>query len=120
MTLIVFWIKGFFTDDIAVNIQILSDGFFVSGILFVLFSGMMYISGEGALIGIGFVLRNVAQAFIPMGRRHHEFYAQYRERMLGKLKKSSDRCIFVTGLVFLLTGIVFTVIWYVKYYHVTA
>lgn len=118
ITLSVFWLKGFFTDDVAVNIQILSDGFFVSGALFLLFAGMMYISGEGALIGIGFVLRNIVLAFIPMGRKNHEFYAQYRERALGKIKKSSDHCLLITGLVFLLVGIVFTVIWYTKFYHV--
>lgn len=119
ITFIVFWIKGFFTDSIAVNIQILSDGFSVSGVLLLLFAGMMFISGEGALIGIGFVLKNVAQAFIPMGRKNHELYAQYRERKLGKIKKSGDKCILVTGLFFLFIGIIFTVIWYVKFYDIT-
>ncbi len=118
ITLIVFWIKGFFTDSLAVNIQILSDGFFVSGALFTLFAGMMFVSGEGALIGIGFVLRNVVQAFIPMGRKNHEFYAQYRERKLKSMKKSGDHCILITGLFFLLVGIIFTVIWYVNFYNI--
>lgn len=117
ITFLVFWIKGFFTDRIEVNIQILSDGFFVSGTLFLLFAGMMYISGEGALIGIGFVLRNVVQAFVPMGRKNHEFYAQYRERKLSEKKKSTDNCILVTGLLFLLVGILFTFIWYVNFYN---
>lgn len=117
ITFVVFWIKGFFTDDPAVNVQILSDGFSVSGVLLLLFAGMMFVSGEGALIGISFVLRNIAQAFIPMGRRNHEFYAQYRERKLAGMKKSSDHCIFVSGLVFLLIGIIFTVVWYVKFYN---
>lgn len=119
ITFVVFWIKGFFTDSIAVNIQILSDGFSVSGLLFLLFAGMMYISGEGALIGISFVLRNVAQAFVPMGRRHHELYAQYRERKLGKVKKSSDHCIFVIGLLFFSIGVILTVVWYTNFYNVT-
>ena len=118
ITLAVFWIKGFFTDDLAVNLQVLSDGFVVSGILLTLFAGMLFVSGEGALIGISFVLRNVVQAFIPMGRRHHEVYAQYRERKLGKVKKSSDHCVLTVGLFFLFIGIVFTVIWYVKFYQI--
>ena len=119
MTLIVFWIKGFFTDNLAKNMQILSDGFVVSGLLLLLFAGMMFISGEGALIGIGFVLRNIVQAFVPMGRKHHEFYAQYRERKLRTIKKSSDHCILFTGLFFLAIGIIFTVIWYVKFYNIS-
>lgn len=120
ITLAVFWIKGFFTDNVGVNIQILSDGFCVSGILLLLFAGMMFISGEGALLGIGFVLRNVVLAFIPMGRRHHETYARYRERKLEGLKKPSDHCVAVIGSLFLVVGIIFTVIWYTSFYNVTA
>lgn len=114
---LVIWSKGFFTQSAAVNIQILSDAFFVSGVLMTLFAGMLYVSGEGALIGIGFVLRNVVLAFIPMGRAKHERYADYRERKLSEAKKRNDSCILVTGLFFLFIGIVLTVIWYVNFYN---
>jgi hypothetical protein len=117
ITVGVFWSKGFFTDSIAVNIQILADGFSVSGILLTLFAGLLYVSGEGAFIGIGFVLRNVVQAFVPMGRRNHEVYAKYRERKLEKLKKFGDYCVLFTGLIFLAIGVTLTVIWYVKFYQ---
>lgn len=122
ITLGVFGIKGFFTDDVGVNIQILSDGFFVSGILLLMFAGMMFISSEGALIGISFVLRNVVMSFVPMGRMNHELYGQYRERKLAELKAkraSGDRCITVVGLIFLAISIVFTVIWYTNFYNIT-
>jgi len=114
---LVIWSKGFFTDRIAVNIQILSDAFFVSGILMTLFAGMLYISGEGGLIGIGFVLRNVVLAFVPMGRAKHERYADYRARKLGEAKKQNSHCILVTGLFFLVIGIIFTMIWYFNFYN---
>ena len=114
---LVIWSKGFFTESAAVNIQILSDAFFVSGILMTLFAGMMYVSSEGALIGIGFVLRNVVLAFVPMGRARHERYADYRARKLSQAKKHSNRHILVTGLIFLFIGIVFTVIWYTAFYN---
>jgi hypothetical protein len=117
ITVIVFWIKGFFTQSIAVNVQILADGFFVSGILMTLFAGMMFVSGEGALIGIGFILRNVILAFVPMGRARHEKYADYRERKLQESKKSEDKCILFVGLLFLFVGIVFNVIWYLNFYN---
>lgn len=119
ITFSVFWIKGFFTESTAVNIQILSDGFSIAGLILTLFAGMMYVSGEGALIGIGFVMRNVLLTFIPMGRKRHETYKQYRERKLGTIKKSSDKCLLFTGLLFLLIGVAFTIIWYVKFYKVT-
>ena len=115
---LVIWSKGFFVHSLAVNIQILSDAFFVAGILMTMFAGMLYISGEGALIGIGFVLRNVFLAFIPMGRARHEVYADYRARKLSKAKKSSNHYILVTGLIFLFIGTVFTVIWHVAFYNV--
>ena len=114
----VIWSKGFFGHSTAVNIQILADGFFVSGILLTLFAGMMFVSREGALIGISFVMRNVVLAFIPMGRKKHEVYRDYRERKLKELKKTNDKSVLVTGLFFLMIGIVFTVIWYKNYYNV--
>ena len=117
ISFLVIWSKGFFAHSLAVNIQILSDAFFVSGILMTLFAGMMFVSGEGALIGIGFVLRNVVLAFIPMGRARHEVYADYRARKLSKAKKSSTHYVLVTGLIFLFIGIVFTVIWYMAFYN---
>ena len=114
---LVIWSKGFFTGSTAVNIQILSDAFFVSGVLMTLFAGMLYVSGEGALIGIGFVLRNVVLTFIPMGRAKHERYADYRVRKLSEAKKQNDSCILVTGLIFLAVGIILTLIWYVNFYN---
>ena len=113
---LVIWSKGFFTDSASVNLQILSDAFFVSGILMTLYAGMMFVSGEGALIGIGFVLRNAALTFVPMGRARHERYADYRARKLGAAKKRNNSCVTVTGLIFLFIGVIFTVIWSVLYY----
>ena len=116
VALIVFSINGFFTDRPDVNLQILSDGFITSGLLMLLFAGLMYVSGEGALLGIGYIGQCVVQAFVPMGRKNHESYAAYRERKIGKVKKSGDNCILVVGLIFFLTGLIFTVIFYNKYY----
>lgn len=115
---LVIWSKGFFTPSAAVNLQILSDAFFVSGVLMTLFAGLLYVSGEGALIGISFVLRNVVLTFIPMGRAKHERYADYRARKLSEGKKQDSSCILRTGLFFLVIGIILTVIWDVKFYNV--
>ena len=114
---LVIWSKGFFTESASVNVQILADAFFVAGILMSLFAGMMYVSSEGALVGIGFVLRNAVLTFFPMGRAKQERYADYRERKLSEAKKHDYRCILVTGLAFLFVGIVLTVIWNVVFYN---
>ena len=115
---LVIWVNGFFTESIAVNIQIIADACFVAGILMTSFAAMMYISGEGALIGIGFALKTAFLTFIPMGREKQERYTDYRARKLSEAKKHSNSHIFVTGLIFVFIGIVLTAIWYVKFYNV--
>ena len=83
-------------------------------------AGLLFVSGEGALIGLGFIARSVVLAFIPMGRQKHELYKDYRERKLSELKKQKDVCILAVGLLFLLVGIVFNVIWHVAFYNTVA
>ncbi len=120
ITVCVFWIEGFFTSDMARNLQVLGDGFTVSGGLMLLFTGMMFISGEGALIGISFVLRNAVLALVPMGRKKQELYRDYRERKQKEAKKSGDHALLIVGAAFFLTGVILTLIWYTKFYNVTA
>ncbi len=119
LTVAVFAIQGFFTDDIGVNMQILADGFSVSGALLVMCAGILYVSGEGALIGIGFALKYTVLTFIPGGRAKQELYKDYRERKMNEIKKSTDHCMLFVGLAFLAVGLVFMTIWYLKYYNVT-
>lgn len=93
----------------------LSNGFFISGILFLSFAGMLYISGEGGFIGIGFVLQSVVQWFVPMGRKNHESYAKFRERKLAKASsKPVELSVLLTGVVFLLVGVILTAVWSAK------
>lgn len=115
---LVIWSNGFFTEDTGVNLQIISDAFFVAGLLMTLFAVMMYISSEGALIGVGYVLRHAVLVFFPMGRLKHEKYIDYRERKLSEVKERSNRHILITGLIFVFTGIILTLVWYAKFYNV--
>ena len=115
---LVIWANDFFTHSVEVNVQILADAFFVAGIAMTLFAAMMYISGEGALIGIGFILRSAALTFLPMGRMKQERYSDYRARKLGNAKEQDNRHILLTGLIFLIIGVILTVVWYTKFYNV--
>ena len=117
LAFLVIWSKGFFTQNLSSNMIILSDAFFVPGILMSLFAGLMYVSSEGALIGVSYVLRNVVLFFIPMGRNRHERYADYRERKLSKAKDRSNRPVLFTGLIFLAIGIILTVVWNMVFYN---
>lgn len=116
MAFLVVMSKGFFSESPSVNVQILADSFFVPGVLMTLFAGMMFISGEGGLISIGFVLRNVVLSFFPMGRAKHEVYADYRARKIAKAKKSGIRYVLVPGLIFLAIGIGLSLYWSAAYY----
>ena len=115
----VFAMQGFFTDDVGVNMQILADGFCVSGGLLSMYAGLLFASRQGALLGLTFALRYTVLTFIPGGRAKQELYKDYRERKMAEMKKSTELHVFLTGIVFLAAGIVFTVIWYVKFYHIT-
>ena len=115
---LVVWSNGFFTESVAVNIRIIADACFVAGILMTLFAAMMYISGEGALIGIGFVLKTAFLTFIPMGRTKQERYIDYRARKLNEAKTRSNSHILLTGPIFTVIGAVLTFIWYAKFYNV--
>lgn len=115
---LVIWSKGFFTQSTAVNLQILADAFFVAGIMMTLVAGLIFVSREGGLIGIGYVMKSAFLFFIPMGRAKWERYGDYRERKLERIKDRNCGCVLVTGLVFLFIGIVLTLIWYRLFYHV--
>ena len=108
---VVFIVEGFFTADAARNIQILSDGFIVSGIILTFGAALLYVSDSGLLVGVGFTVRNAFLTFVPMGRAKMETYAQYRERTLSKKKKTDVLYILIVGVSFLFLGIVFSIIW---------
>ena len=115
---LVIWSKGFFAHSGAVNLQIAADAFFVAGILMTLFAGLMYVSGEGALVGVQYVLRNAILIFFPMGRARIEPYRDYRERKMAALKDKQNSSVLITGLIFLSIGLVLTFIWYKRFYQI--
>ena len=113
---LVIWSKGFFAHSAAVNLQILADAFFVSGLLMTLFACLMYISEEGFFISLGYVMRDALGFILP--RKEYERYYDYRERKMSKAKKYEKKHIFVTGLTFLIIGIALTAIWAAIFYNV--
>ena len=76
-----------------------------------LFYGLLYVSGEGAFLGVGYAMGRVVRALIPFSRKDHETYAQYRERKLAKPHKKGDGAIFFTGLIFFAISLIFLFIY---------
>ena len=109
--LLVFAIKGFYMETAKENMQLLHDAFFSAGALMMLFAGLLYVSGEGAFLGIGYALGRAVRALIPFSNKPHETYAQYRERKTGERKKS-DHALLLTGLFFFVVSLIFLAIWY--------
>ena len=108
----VFLLRGFYRDDAKQNIQLLNDAFFSAGALLMLFSGLLYVSGEGVFLGLGYVVGRAVKALIPISRKEHETYAQYRERKTGKKPSKGDHCLLITGLFYFLISLLFLAIWY--------
>ena len=96
----------------SMKIDILCDAFTAAGLLMILFAGLMFVSGEGAFLGIGYALGRAVRVFVPTLRRKEESYAKYRERKTGKPKPKGQGCIFFTGLFFLAIAIIMLIIWY--------
>ena len=102
-------IRDYFSQtDVLQKFRVLSDAFAISGFLFLAVSALVFLSNEGAFDGIGYALKCALKVFIPIiGAKKPENYAEYRERKHSKGKISSHACIFVTGLVYFVIGMVF-------------
>lgn len=111
IVLFVFSLKGFFGTDAKQNMQLLHDAFFTSGVLMMLFCGLLYVSGEGMFLSLGFIFNKVIKSLIPFSHKEHETYAQYCERK-GHTKSKGNRAILLTGLFFFLISLIFLAIWY--------
>lgn len=110
IVLFVLMLKGFFTENVRENIQILHDAFLAAGAFMILFSALIFVSDEGGLLGIGYALGSVWRVFFPVANKPRETYAEYRERKTGERKKR-DHSLFFTGLFFFAISLIFLVIW---------
>ena len=108
----VFMIKGFFTSDAKQNVHILIDAFFASGVLMIMFYGLLFVSSEGAFLGIGFALSKALKMLVPFSKKPIENYQQYRERKARIKTKNKDICVLVVGLIFFAVSMVLVCVWY--------
>ena len=107
IVLLVLALKG-----LSLRIDVLSDAFSTAGLLMILFAGLLWVSGEGMFIGIGYALKNALRLFIPALGKRWETYTRYRQRNAEKDKPQGQGSFFLTGLFFLAVGIIFLVIWW--------
>lgn len=94
--------------------KILCDAFSVPGLLLIFAGLIVWLSGEGAFTGFGYLARYLRRSMIPGGRTKypHETYYDYIQERKEKDKKHSFLFLIIVGGVFLLTGIVFLILYY--------
>ena len=87
--------------------RILSDEFTLPGLLF-LFSGILvWLSNQGAMDAVGYLLSSVVKFLIPGGRLTHEKYGDYVARRREK-NATGYGFLLIVGLVCLVGAAVFT------------
>ncbi len=87
--------------------RVLSDACFLPGILVLFLGLLMWLSKEGAMDGVGFVLSRAVHLLIPGGGLKHETYGEYVERKRGK-RSGSVLFMIITGAVFTVVGLIFS------------
>ncbi|MBR2337235.1 MAG: DUF3899 domain-containing protein [Clostridia bacterium] len=112
MVLGVLFIRDFFSQTkIDQKFRFLSDGFFITGLLLILFSALLFVSDQGAFDGIGWALKSALRVIFPMvGVTKPETYKEYRERKHSKSRVKGYSCVFFTGLACILINIIFVIL----------
>ena len=97
----------------ALKLKILADAFTVPGVLFVMFSAMLWVSSQGALDGISYALGLAFRALIPGARtKEDETYYDYIQRKRAN-RKGGYGFLCVVGFVLILIAVYFIY----KYYQ---
>ena len=105
---------GFQAEAPAQVLFALCDAFTVPGIFFLMISGLMFLSGEGAFDGVSFIVKQGVKTLIPGARTREEpeKYGDYVERRRAKGKPKGCACLFIVGLAYLLVSVILIVIYY--------
>ena len=93
--------RGFFKESLPLErIRMLSDGFFIVGIMTACIGGLFFVSQNGAFDAISYSVRT----------KKHETYREYRERLNDKPRAPFLFLVF-SGLGFLAVAGIFTAIY---------
>lgn len=103
--------RDFANLELVHQYRILCDAFSIPGLLSILSGALMWVAGEGALDGVGYVLSYAIHALLPGSEHKGERYSDYKERKHGK-KASGYGFLFVIGCVFVAISLVFYALYY--------
>ena len=110
LSFMIMWIRGLFEVKNKLDLyMVLSDGFFVSGILVMGFGLLIVVSQNGAFDAIRFSIQSILSRFSKEKRDKYVSYAEYKEKLAAKGKLN---CLFLIlpAALFLLLGALFTML----------
>lgn len=114
MVVIYAWLRDFGTLPLVEKYLVLCDGFTLPGVLFLALGCMIWISAQGALDGIGYVVSYAVKMLIPGKKEEQERYYDYVERRREKRVKGYG-FLFVVGGVCMVFVAVFMILFYSVY-----
>lgn len=87
----------------------LSDGFVIPGVICIAVGLLVFLSNQGALKGVGYVLKKAVFMLLPFLGNKHETYEEYCKNYK---KVNGFYYFFIVGGVFVVAGVVFTILFY--------
>lgn len=104
-------LQNYYTEtDELVRLRILADAFTIPGVVFVFLGIFVILVNMGSLSGLGYILKHAILMLIPMSNKPHETYSDYLE---NRKKIKGYWFLFITGAVFLIVGIILTIMFFV-------
>lgn len=106
---------NFFSGDLSLEegIKALADSFTVTGVLFLAFGALIYVSTQGMFDGLSYVGMYAVRTLIPgMRKNSPQKYGDYKLAKEEKRMKGYGYILFI-GIGFLVIGIIFTVLFFV-------
>ncbi len=87
----------------------LCDTFTVPGVLLIAFGALLWVSGEGALTGVSWLVKYAVLSLIPGKTADRVSYGEYLE-MRKEKPKHTPVCLFAVGGLFLAVAAVFLIL----------
>ena len=94
------------------TIMAVSDGFAVTGLLYIGFGVLFYASGSGFFDFINYAFQRGVSLIVPRFDKGIDNYYEYKVKKQEERKLFSMKSTVILGLVFLVISAVFTGIWY--------
>lgn len=106
--------RNYFTKDYTLveKYRHLTDAFTFPAVLFLGAGVLVFLSNEGALSALGWMLKKVFRSLVPGMGRQQESYQDY---LANRKKVHNYSFLFIVGIAFLILTIIFMILFYQNY-----